>query len=629
MRRIMVIAFLFVLCAGLAGRAYRLQNIYSGSYDNPSRVHSNSIWACITDMDGLRCWELQESGQWARILETALPEDVWGVQSAVMVPSDSVNIPDIWLASNAGLLNYSGRKWTRYREIIADHLTVCDEGGIWLIANGILLNYDYGRFIQAVSDEEWQTQAFGASCLENDREGYPWIGVMGPSIVRFNGTELDKALAVPAGPPSDLPGQDDSAPQHICFDADNNPWVDYPLGVACWKDGAWTEHDLSRYGFDFGVAQLAADDRGIIWASNGGRGLVCYDGIGWYEPEILGNDMPEDSWWIAQMTAGPDGSMIFKLASEFPAAIKAYACLPVADLPAEPAAEQLLAPRRGYPPPDTGNPQSREQQGLKGPVKSVFSQGIYPPSYFSYREFDPQGRLILSSAGRSSMNTESAYEYDGRGYLVRERTIEYGNGEELGNDQARFEYEYDAWDYPLQKAYLSADGEIWKLENYSYTDSGYVKEWEEAPSEYSPGYAYRESYDGRGRMVFWTSTNLSDGSLDKREYTYLPDNQKIEWTAWNGSGYNRKRVVWFTPTGGEGNWTLYDAAGAILAQNTVTLNAQGDIVSSVLEDRENNTTSRTAARYTYDSHGNPLRVESTIDGEEDEWGSVTLTYEYY
>ncbi|HOY84036.1 MAG TPA: hypothetical protein PLQ80_01910 [Candidatus Syntrophosphaera sp.] len=335
MRRIIVIALFFVFGAGLAGGTYRLQNLYSGSYDNPCHLSSNSLWVCITDIYSLNCWELRESSQMVSICEAALPENIWGVQSAVTVPGDPVNMPDIWLASNDGLLIYSGQKWKRYGEILPDYMKAGGNGEIWLIANGTLLKYD-GKFKQMVSDMEWQAQAFGASCLQIDRKGFPWIGVMGPGIVRFNGTELDSGLGVPTGPPSDEPGQDDAAPQFICFDADNNPWVDYPMGVACWNNGTWVEHDLTQYGFEWGVSHLAADDQGIIWVSDGGQSVLCFDGDGWYKPEILGGNPPNDDWWIAQMIAGPDDSMLFLLASESPAYIEAYVCQPVEKLHAEP-----------------------------------------------------------------------------------------------------------------------------------------------------------------------------------------------------------------------------------------------------------------------------------------------------
>ena len=632
MRKNSVILLLVLLCTALAGKSYRLETLYDGSYDNPVQVHSNSIWVCITDTDKLNVWELQESGQLVRAMGAGYPEGVWGVQDAAVAPGDSTRFVDIWLASNAGVWNYSGLKWKNYGDISADQLEAGPNGEIWLIANGTLLKHSAGQFAQAVSDREWQTRVFGISCFTLDRQGFPWIGMMGPAIIRFNGTELDNWLGVPTGPPTDEPGQDDSAPKNLCFDSNNNPWVDYPLGAACWINGAWVEHDLTGYGFEWGVSHLATDDQGIIWASNGGDRVLCFDGEEWYVPEIQGGDFTPEGAWIADMITGPNGSMLFEIASEgdFGAYIKVYICQSDLESRAEPKAEISQSVQRSYPPPVPLDPSSREAQGLKGPVKSVFSQQISLPTYFSYQEFHPDGKLKLRSQGRTSMNSETTYWYDDRGNVIREQRIEYGNGQELDNYQILHEYEYDTQGYPLRKTSKTAAGEMFTIESFTYSDSGYVKEWQTEPNDYSPGYAYRESYDNQGRINSWTSKNLSDGTLDKRENAYMPDtNQKYEWTEWNGSGYNRKRLVTLNPQGQEGSWILYDGAGNVLTQYSETLNAHGDIVSSVYADKTANSTSRTSTKYTYDSCGNPLSVESTIDGQPDEQGSNTFTYEYY
>lgn len=632
MRKNSVILLLVLICTALAGKSYRLETLYDGSYDNPVRVHSNSIWVCLTDTEKINCWELQESGQLVPALGAGYPEGVWGVQDAAMAHGDSTRFVDIWLVSNAGVWNYSGLKWQSYRDISADQIEAGKNGEIWMIANGTLLKHSAGQFAQAVSDREWQTKVFGVSCLQIDRQGFPWIGMMGPAIIRVNGTELDNSKGVPTGPPTDEPGQDDTAPHYLCFDADNNPWVEYPLGAACWKNGAWVEHNLTGYGFEWGASLLAADDQGIIWASNGGDRVLCFAGEEWYVPNIQGGDFTPKGSWIADMITGPKGSMLFTIASEgdLGAYIKVYICQPEQEAPNEPDVEINQPVQRSYPPPVPDFPASRDKQGLKGPVKSVFSQQTSLPTYFSYQEYYPDGKLKLSSSGRTSMNGESTYWYDEYGNVIREQHIEYGNGEELENDQTFYEYEYDALGYPLRKTSKSAAGELYVIESYAYSDSGYVKEWQTEPNDYSPGYAYRESYDNQGRINSWTSKNLSDGTLDKREYAYLPEtNQKYEWTEWNGSVYNRKRLVTLTPNGQEGSWIFYDGAGNVLTQYSETLNAHGDIVSSTYADKTTNSTSRTTAKYTYDNYGNPLSVESTIDGQPDEQGSNTLTYEYY
>jgi pimeloyl-ACP methyl ester carboxylesterase len=337
-----LIVFLYVLSTTIAGNTYRLQNIYRGSYDNPGKFYSNSIWTCFTTLDSLFCWELQKPGQLVRILAISLPGNIW-VKDVVIVPSepkknvksepaDQIRINgsspsssvDIWMASQDGLLKYSGQRWQIYQEVSADYLEAGNNGELWMVANGTLLKYINGKFDQVVSDQIWQTLAFGVNCLQIDRQDFPWIGKMGPGIARFNGGELDINEGVPSGPHIDDPGWEDSAPRALCFDSDNNLWVDYPLGAACWKNNTWVEHDLTGYGFESGVSSLAADDSGTIWASDGGRRVICFDGTGWYEPELQGLDLSRGNQWIAQMTAGPGGSMLFVLASESPACMKGY-----------------------------------------------------------------------------------------------------------------------------------------------------------------------------------------------------------------------------------------------------------------------------------------------------------------
>ncbi len=624
MRKSAVLILFMVLSAVLAAGTYSLECLQSGSYEVGSFLRANASRVYYGTRDSLFLWDLQAEGELRRTVSAGRPE-TFRIDAAALSPNG-----EVWEATNKGLFRFGKQGWSFHSDIISEHIVVNSDGALWLI-NYTLMRYDGLEFTPMVSDMEWQTQVFSASLLEIDRQGYPWIGVMGPGVIRFNGVNLDSGMGVPTGPPSDEPGQDDAAPQCLCFDLDNNLWVDHPGGASRWKDGAWQEFYLYELGFRGPAVHLETDTRGLVWACNGGQRVACFDGEKWFEPEISsGPDISDADLQVTDMVAGPDGSMLFALSTVSGDMSGVYILKPVREDQVKAEIEDVQAVKRSYPPPVLDGGQSRDAQGLKGPVKTVSSQNIHIPSYFSYSEFLPDGKLNTSSAGRTSVWGESNHWYDERGNLARSHSIEYMEGGEQDNSQTFYEYEYDAQGYPLSKVTKSAEGEVWQAEHFSYSDTTYVKEWETEANEYAPGFAYRESYDSQGRIVLWTSTNLSDGSIDQRAYGYfLQKNRKVEWTEWNGQDYNRKRVVTLTPRGQEGDWTLYDGAGRILAQNTVTLNAQGDIVSAVYVDKAENTSSRTNTKYTYDRFGNPLSVESTIDGEADEWGSNTFSYEYY
>jgi YD repeat-containing protein len=286
--------------------------------------------------------------------------------------------------------------------------------------------------------------------------------------------------------------------------------------------------------------------------------------------------------------------------------------------------------QRSYPPPVPAYPLNRDAQNIKGPVKSVYSETVSFPHYYSYQEFTPDGKVALSSGGRTSMNSETRYWYDEHGNINKEQYLEYGNGEELTNEATSYEYVYDSLGYPLKKTSMTSDGIVLNVENYVYADTTYYKEWEDEPNEYSPGYTYRETYDGKGRLISWVSVNMSDKTVNKRETVYTAgQNTKIEWSEWNGKSYDRKKVVKTNDKGMETEWTMYDGADRIAAKQTYACDAKNNITSSVYTNAEENSTSRSTYKYTFDKYGNPLSVDCVRDGAADEESSSTIGYEYY
>lgn len=632
MCKLVCLLYFVVLGAILSGAVYELEILFQDDLGSHGMLASTKNQVCYITSDSLIFWGLDAEGRFARSRSIGRPSDEWVSDAALTAGGD------IWMTSEAGLVKYSSLGWNNYPEIQDGYIVVGSSDELWIAGWTGLMKFNGTNFKNVVNDFDWQTQAFGATCLQIDRNGFLWIGVMGPGITRFNGTELDNGLGVPTGPPSDEPGQDDAAPNFICFDADNNPWVDYPLGVACWKNGTWMEHDLTQYGFEWGVGHLAVDDQGVIWASDGGKNLLCFDGTSWFEPKFTGKDIPKNTQKdlsVQAMIPGPANSMIFVLTSEAAKMQSVFVGKPIELKQATCPSENLHTAKRSYPPPVQNNyivEISRDGQNLKNPVKSVFSQQIELPTYYSYDEFYPDGKIKKSGGGRSMMNSETSYWYNDQGCLSREQTIEYGNGEELDNSRTLFQYEYDELGYPVKVTRTSNYGEFTDESQfvYVYADTTYSKEWRDEPSEYSPGYVHRETYDSKGRIVLKMATKLDNGTFEQSSYSYIPDRQMtIEEYEWDGSRFNKKEITIHNPNGAVMEWTLYDVSGKLLVKQANTLDANGHLVSSVYYNAEEGTTSRSKFEYTFDAYGNPLSVVCTVDGEVDYEQSSTETYEYY
>lgn len=290
---------------------------------------------------------------------------------------------------------------------------------------------------------------------------------------------------------------------------------------------------------------------------------------------------------------------------------------------------------RSYPPPvenDFVYKNSREKQNLKGPVKSVSTEYLGVPAHFYYREYYPDGKIKQRTGGRTFMNYETNYWYNDQGYLSKEQNIDYGYDGDSESSQTLYLYEYDELGYPVKiTEKTEVGGSIYESQFvYVYADTTYSKEWWAEPSDYFPGYEYRETYDSKGRIALRTATSSSNGFVIKTKYSYIPDQHiVIEESDWDGSRFNKKKVTAYSPNGAVKEWTLYDGSGAIISQETNTLDANGHCVSSAFYYAEDGSTRRETFKYTFDKYGNPLSVICTADGEVDDNQSSNTSYEYY
>ncbi len=285
---------------------------------------------------------------------------------------------------------------------------------------------------------------------------------------------------------------------------------------------------------------------------------------------------------------------------------------------------------RSYPAPVFETYKSKASQNLKGPIKVAITESLGFPVYFSEDHFDPDGKLTSSSGGRMNLISEAKYWYDEHGNLSRELSEEYANGMESEGLDIISEYQYDSLGYPVKQVKKTSDGAILSVVELLYSDTGYVKEWQTPATEYCGAFSYREGYDLQGRILYYLSTNMEDGSIDKREFSY--DDVKhiqTESNLWDGTAYNWVKKTELNPQGGLKAWTISDGSGKILSTTTYSLDSSGNITKEVYRDVVAGTSSQTTYKYKFDRYGNPLSIECRIDGELDEVSSCNMTYEYY
>jgi len=155
---------------------------------------------------------------------------------------------------------------------------------------------------------------FGVSCLVLDREDYPWIGMMGPSIYRFNGKRYDNWISAPSDMVEGDCGVGDESPRPFVFDRNNHIWIPSPKGVSRFEKGAWREYDLRGLGQEYGASEVAVDSSGRIWAHGSTQESILYFAGGkLINPVCNSPIMYVSGIRVEQMTAGPANRMFFVL----------------------------------------------------------------------------------------------------------------------------------------------------------------------------------------------------------------------------------------------------------------------------------------------------------------------------
>jgi hypothetical protein len=324
------------------------------------------------------------------------------------------NRGNVWVGTNAGLLQFDGAGWTIYTPLnsgLPDWSVsgvACQAGGP--LAGPTLWIGMHHKGLVHFSKGKWRNYHSGNSEMPGDQvvslhlrpKGELWMGVFNHGVVRLWGREQFTTYDWRNSP----------FPSHVAWDiasdAHGNLWMATADGLVRFDDREWQVFTIYNSDIpDHAAKNLEIDQEGNLWVGTIWSGLMKYDGQHWTVYDTTNSPLPSnnivslavDRWgnkWIGTWGKGlaifREGGVILRAEAQ------------------ESSAPQECALRQSYP-----NPFSVVGHGRGGRrISTTISFELGRPSAVKIEILDTMGRLIRVLAARHYPEGVHAVPWDGR-----------------------------------------------------------------------------------------------------------------------------------------------------------------------------------------------------------------------